>query len=44
MQVVLEEAAESYKSEILMVLTSDSVDEMETNVQKVMEWIEQQNL
>ena len=37
MQVVLDEAVESYKKEVLLELTSESVDDMEENVEKVEE-------
>lgn len=39
MQVVLEEAKESYKSDILVVLTSNSLEEMESNVERIEEWV-----
>ncbi|RKO91722.1 AAA domain-containing protein, partial [Blyttiomyces helicus] len=40
MQVVLEEARESYRAEIVVELTSESVAEMEQNVQHIEEWVD----
>lgn len=40
MQVVLEEARESYKPEIVVELMSNTVEEMEDNVNKIEEWVE----
>ena len=39
MQVLLEEARESYREEIVLALPSNSVEEMEKNVEKVKEWL-----
>eukprot|EP00466_Bigelowiella_natans_P018890 jgi/Bigna1/90161/estExt_fgenesh1_pg.C_640014 len=39
MQVVLDEAKESYKKGIIVELKSDSVEDMEGNVQRICEWI-----
>lgn len=41
MQTVLEEARESYTSEIIVELKSESVEEMESNVARIVAWIEQ---
>ncbi|ORX60880.1 P-loop containing nucleoside triphosphate hydrolase protein [Piromyces finnis] len=40
MQVVLEEARESYKPEIVIELMSNTVEEMESNVNRIEEWVE----
>ncbi|RUS28149.1 AAA domain-containing protein [Jimgerdemannia flammicorona] len=40
MQVVLEEARDSYAEEIVVELPSNTADEMESNVQRVVQWIE----
>lgn len=40
MQVVLDEARESYDEEIIVELQSDSVDEIESNVDRISQWIE----
>ncbi|KAI8066777.1 AAA domain-containing protein [Gongronella butleri] len=39
MQVVLDEARESYAPEIVVELPSDSVDDMESNVDRVKQWL-----
>lgn len=39
MQVVLQEAYESYKPEIIMVLDSNTVEDMENNVVQIQNWI-----
>ncbi|KAJ1996374.1 factor activating pos9 [Coemansia spiralis] len=41
MQVVLDEARESYSSDILMELESNTVDDMEANVEKIAAFAEQ---
>ena len=41
MHVIVEEARESYKEEIVKVLKSDHVEEMESNVDHLCEWIAQ---
>ncbi|KAJ2686098.1 factor activating pos9 [Coemansia spiralis] len=41
MQIVLDEARESYKPEIVMVLPSNTVDDMEANVEKISAFVEQ---
>ncbi|KAI8056683.1 Hop-interacting protein THI105 [Syncephalis plumigaleata] len=38
MQVVLEEAHESYQEEIIVELQSDSVEQMESNTERIQEW------
>ncbi|KAJ3221109.1 hypothetical protein HK099_003781 [Clydaea vesicula] len=40
MQVIVEEARESYKEEIIVMLKSETVDDMESNVERLMEWCE----
>lgn len=40
MQVVLSEAQESYRSDIIMVLQSDNVEQQDENVAKIVEWID----
>ncbi|KAG0172540.1 hypothetical protein DFQ28_010605 [Apophysomyces sp. BC1034] len=40
MQVVLEEARESYAPEIVVELSSNTTDEMESNVERVQQWLE----
>lgn len=39
MQVVLSEAQESYKENIIMILNSDNVDQQEQNVERIVEWL-----
>ncbi|KAJ1964068.1 factor activating pos9 [Dipsacomyces acuminosporus] len=41
MQVVLDEARESYKDEIIMELQSNTVEDMEENVEKIAAFVEQ---
>jgi len=41
MQVLLEEARDSYDEEIIVELTSDSSDEIESNVERIEAWIAQ---
>lgn len=38
MEVVLQEAKESYEPEIVVVLQSDNVEQMEENVERVVQW------
>lgn len=40
MQVVLENARESYAQEIVVELPSNNVDDMESNVDRVKQWLE----
>lgn len=40
MQVILEEAQESYDPEIVIELQSDDVDQMESNVERITQWVE----
>lgn len=40
MQVVLDEARDSYSQEIVVELQSDTVEEIETNVERILQWIE----
>jgi len=39
MQVVLSEAQESYKEDIIMILNSDNVDQQEENVERIVDWL-----
>ena len=41
MQVVLQEAKESYAEEIVHQVSSDTIDDMESNVTRVAQWMEQ---
>lgn len=41
MQVVLEEAREAYAPEIVHEVQSNSIEDMESNVQRVMDWSKQ---
>lgn len=47
MQVVLEEAHESYEKELIVELQSDNFEQMESNVERInlwiQNWIENQN-
>lgn len=40
MQVLLEEARESYDEEIVVELQSDSLDDIDGNVERIEAWIE----
>ena len=40
MQVVLEEARSSYPSEIVVELQSESTKDLESNVARIIEWIQ----
>jgi adenylate kinase len=40
MQVVLDEARESYAKEIVIPLQSDSIEHLEENVNRISQWIE----
>jgi adenylate kinase len=40
MQVVLEEARESYAEEIVIELPSNDVNDMESNVDRVRQWVD----
>ena len=40
MQVVLSEAQESYKSDVIMVCQSDNVDHQEQNVERIVQWLQ----
>ena len=39
MQVVAEEARESYKAEIIQMLPSNTVQELESNVDRIQRWV-----
>jgi adenylate kinase len=39
MQVVLSEAQESYKEGIIMVVPSDSVEQQDENVERIVQWL-----
>lgn len=41
MQVVSEEAHDSYKPEVLVELQSDSVEQMESNTERIAAWVAQ---
>jgi len=40
MQVVLEEARESYEEQIVIELESNSIEQMEENVSRIKAWME----
>jgi len=40
MEVLLEEARESYDADIIVELRSDTTEEMESNVERIEAWIE----
>ena len=40
MQVVLEEARASYANEIIVELNSDSTEDLESNVERIIQWIQ----
>lgn len=40
MQVILDEAQESYDGNIVIELRSDNVDEIGTNVERMAQWVE----
>ena len=39
MQVVLSEAHESYKEDIIMVLRNDNVEQQEENTERIVQWL-----
>lgn len=39
MQVVLSEAQESYKEDIIMILQSDNVEHQEENTEQIVRWL-----
>ena len=39
MQIVSDEAKESYKKEIIVELSNNSIEEMEENASKILNWI-----
>ena len=41
MQVILDEAREAYQEEIVIELRSDTVEDIESNVQRVVQWMQQ---
>ena len=41
MQVILDEAREAYREEIVIELSSDTVEALEMNVQRMCTWVEQ---
>lgn len=41
MEVLLQEARDSYDEEIVVELTSNSTDELETNVERIQAWLKQ---
>jgi len=40
MQVILDEARSSYKEDLVWQLKSDTIQEMEENVHKISQWIQ----
>ena len=40
MQTVLQEARDSYPSEVVVELQSETTDDMESNVSRIIQWIE----
>jgi len=40
MQTVLDDARSSYTEEIIVELTSESIDDLEANVVRICQWIE----
>lgn len=44
MEVLLEEARDSYDEEIVVELTSNTSDEMESNVDRIEAWLKQWRL
>lgn len=40
MNVVLEEAREAYAEEIVVALKSENTDDLESNVSRIVQWIE----
>lgn len=40
MQVLLDEAREAYKEEIVVELRSDSADDVDGNLERVEQWVE----
>jgi adenylate kinase len=40
MSVVTDEARDSYASEIVVELRSESIDDMESNVARICQWVE----
>ena len=41
MEVLLQEARESYDEEIVVELRSDTTDELDSNVDRIVAWLEQ---
>jgi adenylate kinase len=41
MEVLLQEARDSYDEEIIVELTSNTSDEMESNIERIETWIDQ---
>lgn len=41
MEVLLEEARESYAEEIVIELQSDKLEQIESNVERIQQWIQQ---
>jgi adenylate kinase len=44
MQVILEEALESYDEEIVVELQSDNTEEIDSNVERIDSWLKQWKL
>jgi len=43
MEVLLQEARDSYDEEIVVELTSNNTEEMDSNVERIESWLEQWN-
>jgi len=41
MMVILEEAAESYRQEVVVALPSNTVEDMESNIERICSWVQQ---
>ena len=44
MEVLLQEAHEAFDSQIVIELTSNTSDEMESNVDRIVDWVKQWKL
>jgi len=40
MMVLLEEASESYRKEVVVALPSNTVEDMESNVSRIVQWVQ----
>ena len=41
MQTLVEEARDSYKEELVKVLPSNGIDDLESNVEKILAWVQE---